>query len=269
MQEPHVMAKGLSFHFGLNAVDPGHYQGWDGQLAACEADAKDMYALAVKQGFTATKPLLTKSATTAALTDALKEAAGKLGKGDILFLTYSGHGGQVKDRNGDETADDMDETWVLYDRQFVDDELYDLWGTFKPGVRILVLSDSCHSGTVVRNVPPFIDGGPRHRAMPRDGGVRVEKANDKLYRAIQASHPGAENAKVRATVLLISGCMDNQFSQDGLKNGAFTGMLKKVWNGGRFVGNYRQFRDRIRARMPETQTPNYFVVGDPHGPHET
>lgn len=40
------MAKGISLHIGLNSVDPVHYQGWDGKLAACEFDAKDMVALA-------------------------------------------------------------------------------------------------------------------------------------------------------------------------------------------------------------------------------
>jgi len=44
--------KGLSLHIGLNRVDPAHYGGWDGQLAACEFDAKDMQALAKAQGFT-------------------------------------------------------------------------------------------------------------------------------------------------------------------------------------------------------------------------
>ena len=48
------MPKGLSLHIGLNFVDPNHYQGWDGQLAACEFDAKDMSALAKKKGFKTT-----------------------------------------------------------------------------------------------------------------------------------------------------------------------------------------------------------------------
>ena len=29
-------------HLGLNHVDPARYEGWDGELSACEFDAKDM-----------------------------------------------------------------------------------------------------------------------------------------------------------------------------------------------------------------------------------
>lgn len=34
------MSKGYSLNIGLNAVDPNHYAGWDGELNACEADAE-------------------------------------------------------------------------------------------------------------------------------------------------------------------------------------------------------------------------------------
>lgn len=36
------MAKGVALTIGLTSVDPKHYQGWSGELAACEADAKDL-----------------------------------------------------------------------------------------------------------------------------------------------------------------------------------------------------------------------------------
>jgi len=256
------MAKGISIHIGLNHVDPQHYQGWDGALNACIADAKDMRALAKKKGFTGNTLLIDGQATAAAVTAALQDAGKKLSKGDLLFLTYSGHGGQVRDTNGDEKDNDrMDETWVLYDRQLVDDELYNLWAKYKAGVRILVLSDSCHSGTVTRDIPEFIGGGPRPRAMPRSVGIKTENANRALYRTIQDNNRGSEEVKVNASVLLLSGCMDNQTSMDGDNNGAFTGMLKKVWNGGRFPGNYRKLRDKIVSLMPSTQTPNYYFVG--------
>ena len=88
-------------------------------------------------------------------------------------MTYSGHGGQVPDGD-DEEADSSDETWVAFDRQIVDDELYELWGKFKPGVRIVVLSDSCHSGSVNRGdhrrrSGPRRDGGKGRQQEPRSG----------------------------------------------------------------------------------------------------
>ena len=263
------MTQGVSIHIGLNHVDPKHYQGWDGALNACVADSKDMCALAKKKGFTGNTLLLNEQATAAALTAALQDASKKLTKGDILFLTYSGHGGQVRDTNADEKDNDrMDETWVLFDREFVDDELYNLWSKFKLGVRILVLSDSCHSGTVTRDIPIFVGDGPKPRAMPREIAIKTENANRALYRAIQEENRGAEKTKVAASILLLSGCMDNQTSMDGDHNGAFTGTLKKVWNNGRFVGGYRKFRDKIVSLMPSSQTPNYYFVGAANSSYE-
>ena len=89
------MSQGISVHIGLNRVDPRHYQGWDGQLAACEADAKDMQVLAQKQKFKSSTLLLTGAATALAVSAAIQGAAKTLKSGDLFFLTYSGHGGQV------------------------------------------------------------------------------------------------------------------------------------------------------------------------------
>jgi hypothetical protein len=88
-------ATALSLHIGLNLVDPAHYGGWSGELAACERDATDMAALAKSQKM---KPaiLLTKNATRAKTIAAIGAAAKVLKKGDLFFLTYSGHGGQVR-----------------------------------------------------------------------------------------------------------------------------------------------------------------------------
>jgi len=34
-----------------------------------------------------------------------------------------------------------------------------------------------------------------------------------------------------------------------------------VWNGGKFTGGYRSFRNQIARRMPNTQTPNLYFAG--------
>ena len=105
---------GLSLHIGLNRVDPAHYDGWNGALNACEFDANDMEALAKSRGFEASK-LLTDEATADAITAAIEDAADRLGPGDIFLVTYSGHGGQVPDKNAEEEPDRSDETWVAFD----------------------------------------------------------------------------------------------------------------------------------------------------------
>src|SRR5688572_31092389 len=94
--QPRGASQGLSLHIGLNSVDPRHYAGWSGDLLACEFDAHDMAALAAAQKLKPAK-LLTKSATRAAVLKAIRAAAKTLTAGDLFFLSYSGHGGQMPD----------------------------------------------------------------------------------------------------------------------------------------------------------------------------
>ncbi len=276
--------RALSVHIGLNAVGADSYGGWTGPLAACEFDANDMAAIAKAKGMRPTV-LLTKKATRARALAALRAAAKALRAGDLLFLTYSGHGGQVPDVNGDE-VDKRDETWCLYDGQLIDDELYFEFCRFAAGVRILVLSDSCHSGTVARGIPPQPETVPHQRPklMPESVAMRTYRDHqafyDKLQRDVAAAagkpivdpdtalaqvavsgRLSAIAAKFDASLILISGCQDNQTSMDGDHNGAFTEQVLNVWNQGRFVGNYANFHARVRARLPPTQSPNLFALG--------
>jgi len=265
------MVRGISLHIGLNRVDPAHYDGWNGKLTACEFDAQDMKAIAESGGFT-TRSLITEDATAEAILTAISEAADELASGDLFLCTYSGHGGQVPDRNNEGEDDRSDETWVAFDRQIVDDELYAQWAKFAAGVRVFVLSDSCHSGTVVKEIYADVPDpvatreeadaqSPRYRALPRDVMIANYRANAELYDDIQKRLPGAEKVVPQATVLLISGCKDDQLSLDGFSNGLFTENLRAVWDDGAWEGGYPEFRETIRARMPARQQPNYFVVG--------
>ncbi|HSB10677.1 MAG TPA: caspase family protein [Blastocatellia bacterium] len=264
------MSKGIAVTLGLNAVDPKHYGGWSGVLNACEADAHDMTDIAKTAGFSV-KTLLTKSATRSSVIKEVTSAAKSLKSGDIFMLTYSGHGGQLPDLNDDE-SDSQDETWCLYDGELVDDEIYSLLAKFVAGVRILVFSDSCHSGTVLKEAfyPPATrarsaDGTSeevRYRNMPTDAALRTYRDNKSFYDPILKDPKLKESRDaVKASAILISGCQDNQLSQDGAFNGLFTGTMLRVWNGGKFNGDYRSFRKAIVERMPPSQTPNYFRVG--------
>jgi hypothetical protein len=221
-----------------------------------------MATLLQSRGFGVTT-LLTKQATRDAVKKAIADVAQVAKPGDIFVYTNSSHGGQLPDLNGDED-DGLDETICMYDGELVDDEIWALLAAFAQGVRVFSLSDSCHSGTMLRLMPSGEAvvaqlRGRIPRAMPQEIAARVYRANQGMYdKILRAPALKAVRDSVKASVLLISGCMDNQTSSDGTFNGLFTGTLLRVWNGGKFTGNYKKFWKRIVSLMPSDQTPNYF-----------
>lgn len=241
--------QGLSLHIGLNNVNPAHYDGWTGNLRACENDARDMAAIASSQNFTSSV-LLTSNASTDRVLEAIRKAAAVLRAGDIFLCTYAGHGAQIADQNGDE-LDRKDETWLLYDRMLVDDELQLAMSGFRSGVRIVTVSDSCTSGTVSRI---------RARLVPKAVLMHTLEHHKALYQLIQRS-ARARKAMAPADSLLLSACQDGEIAADGDVNGLFTEMLKAVWNSGRFNGSYTSFWREISRRMPDSQNPNLLVTG--------
>jgi metacaspase-1 len=265
---------GISLHIGLNAVDPVHYQGWSGEL-----NAGDMQAIADQQHFKSTL-LLTKNATRSAVHDAITAAAGKLKAGDLFLITYSGHGGQVPDYNQDEKPGVPDSTWCLYDAEHLDDESYVLWTKFAAGVRVVVVSDSCHSGSVIRaQIAGDLGADMRHartgataRAMPHGVAARVALANRAFYRQLGMNQPALKQSALtrsienplRCSVRLFAGCQDEQLSYEQAGQGNYTLQLMLAWNNGTFSGNYDDFHKAICAHMPSHQTPNHMVIGQPN-----
>src|SRR5262249_31122364 len=96
------------------------------------------------------------------------------------------------------------------------------------------------------------------RMIPPELAMQLYTAQRAMYEGIQYSRSRAD---ITASVILISGCQDNQTSADGANDGLFTEKLLAVWNNGGFIGTLPQFHQAIVALMPSTQTPNYFTVG--------
>ena len=184
------MGKKYSLSIGLNKVDPASYDGeWDGALACCEKDAKDINSIAVSLGYDRKEILLTKNATREKVINCLQEFSKELKTGDYFLFYYSGHGGQLMDENNDED-DDLDETWCLYNGELIDDEIYYYLSRFDAGVRIYVLSDSCHSGTVIKaavrkSSPDYIQNRNLIKSMPANVAVNSNMKRKKFYEKIQ------------------------------------------------------------------------------------
>jgi hypothetical protein len=84
---------------------------------------------------------------------AYEDIASQSQPGDVVFCHYSGHGGKVRDDDGDE-KDGYDETLVPVDYesagQIRDDDVYKTLITpMKRGVTATCIYDCCHSGTVL------------------------------------------------------------------------------------------------------------------------
>ena len=123
----------------------------------------------------------------------------------MLWFTYSGHGGSVRDTNGDE-LDGRDETLVPADYrsagQLRDDSIAAILSRVRPGASFFGLFDSCHSGSVA-------DLPTSYRAQ-RGAGSRVSIAgplrSGNMTGQIEQQH-AAENP---ARIVTISACRDDQ-----------------------------------------------------------
>lgn len=277
------MSVGYSIHIGVDTADPKKYPGLP-KLKACVKDAKDWKAFATKNGFKAVS-FHDKQASSKAIEKALNDHAKKLKPGDILLLTYSGHGGELPNDSGAEGDNELiDQTWCLYDRQFLDDEIFDCLKKFKSGVRITVISDSCHSGTVTRvqgelNLSDLLTqgmttatnrSGVRSRKMTKKVAAAAYHASEDVYRGIQQNIKSKKEkeklepstaGRINASVKLLAACQDDEETLDGKTNGLFTGTLLSLLGDGEYASSNAE---KIIAGVTTKYafpTPNFFQYG--------
>ncbi|HUP13866.1 MAG TPA: S8 family serine peptidase [Niastella sp.] len=273
------MSNAYSLHIGLNNVDPTHYDGWNGQLYCCENDALFFHELAEKAGIKSRKLLLSSGSQgaempiSANLDKYLDQFSKTLKSGDFLFITYSGHGGQIEDLNFDEENDAMDETWCLYDRQYIDDELWEHFSRFEKGVRVLMISDSCHSGSVSKAAVSAkdveVDGLLEEitkkmnlvtRNAPRHITFNAYKKNKAQYYG-PTHKPLVIREDIPATVLLLAACRDEEKASEWDGYGLFTSTIKKVLTADKAITNYEDWLEKILKQIPAIQTPTLFTYG--------
>ena len=263
------MPKGISIHIGMNYLDTEHYED-DGALRTCEKDCLDMKEISEAQNFESTTVLLNEAGTRDAVSKAITDASKNLVDGDMLFISYSGHGGSTPDESGDE-EDGKDESWCLFDGFFFDDELYALSTKFEEGVRILVVSDSCHSGTVSK-VAPGQDPTTMivSKNFPEEKAKEVYFAHKGFYQKVKSKAMESKEKEVKASVKLIAGCQDVEssyiFPDD--ENSLLTKELNRVWDAGQFIGTTSEFFEQVKEGVKTIalenrvfQEPNLYDIG--------
>lgn len=224
-------------NIGLLNVDPSVY----GQEIPCpgaDVDAGIMYRLAVQASGADPVILLDAAATRTNIIATVTRIARTMTSNDCLVITVSGHGGQRKDTSGDET-DGMDETIVLFDGEWVDDDVLKLIREFN--IRILLITDTCHSEGNFRFFNPVIRAvtlGKYGNRKPADISGREDR------------WPGQ--------LIQFAGCREESYSYGTDAGGTWTLALKATFKPGI---SYRQWFDAAAARMPKNQKPVWVEYG--------
>ncbi|MEB3322583.1 MAG: caspase family protein [Synechococcaceae cyanobacterium] len=246
------------------------YPGTQHDLTGCVNDAHDWARELEGRGFSVSQ-LLDAQATRDGMTEAIGRLVAEADSGDTLAITFSGHGTYAPDESGDE-PDRLDEALCPYDidrgNVLIDDEIHELFGRRRPGVRVLLISDSCHSGTVLRDAPADPDAdAPRVRFLPLEAWY----PRDRLPRGF-AGQPLEEVALTRPFSpwggvitsggdLLLAGCEEgpNKFSYDasfqGRPNGAFTYYALKTLRTLPPEASYSEWHRAIRDYLPSANYP--------------
>jgi metacaspase-1 len=218
-----------------------NYPGIFNDLKGCVNDATDWSALLQGFGFE-TNLILDSQATKANVKATLQGLVESTSAGDVAVFTYSGHGTQVADKSGDE-GDPYDEAIYLYDGTVIDDDLRVILNGIHPQATLVIVSDSCFSGTVTR-----IAG---EKAIPRFVPPTVSTEGRVAKRSFLL--PEANMPEI-----LISGCSDSEYSYDaefnGRPNGAMSALAIQVIKQNPNV-TYREFYAGLRNLLPSKDYP--------------
>ncbi|MEZ5196629.1 MAG: caspase family protein [Bacteroidales bacterium] len=197
------------------------------------------------------------------IVDELTRLSEKIRKGDIVVLHFSGHGQQIMDNNNDE-LDGYDESIIPYDANVYfsknyhgenhlrDDELTVLLNGIREKLgtegNILVILDSCHSGTATRGL-----------AKSRGTDVKFEEPGyspaedeDKDNFAEIESSDGQENL---APMVLISGASQEELNYEYIDRnseisyGSLSYSFSKALSEATPETTYRALFDKIKVEM--------------------
>jgi metacaspase-1 len=253
------------------------YPGTGMDLRGCVNDANDWAAKLTDEKFEVAR-LLDGDAKKAAMVSGIRALVTGASSGDSLVITFSGHGTYAPDADGEE-PDGLDEALCPHDitqgEVLIDDEIHQLFKERAAGVKILLISDSCHSGTVTRSAPAERDATTRARFLPmgnwlKDGQVPRGANNRPLVRFNPTTtlSPWAGALALGAgSDLLLAGCAEgpNNFSYDATinnrANGAFTYYALKALKSLDVGATYAHWHKKILESLPSAsypQTPQIF-----------
>jgi hypothetical protein len=279
-------AKGKKYALLVGINDYINYNGLDGAVP----DVEHMKALLEsKFGFSpANETMLTdRDATRANILAALKAMSLKAGKGDLFVFHYSGHGTLWLDSKSqvvDETVKTelhvkfsdggvVDYPLDYYDSAIcpvdsgsfsggkpwpnliLDDELYDIFAPMTAkGVEVVVISDSCHSGSV-------------GKAGEVKGKIRwvdpLKAANIKSFADIKTpkGQRRAPKKQIATNYIVFGAAQNNEFAMDAAGTnqlgGLFTSTLIDYINASKTPLTYKRLWELTNKKVADTSLNSF------------
>jgi metacaspase-1 len=153
--------------------------------------------------------------------------------GDSIFIHYSGHGGRLRDINGDEVSGFDSCIYPCSNgkiERIIDDDIRKIIADrVPPGITCFTLFDCCYSGSAL---------DLRYQYMPRKDGAGNIVSTPSFTENRRQSN-------TRGTVIYYSACQDNQEAAEyySTVNKTTTGAMTEA-----FLGMLRKYGNRINPR---------------------
>jgi len=198
-----------------------NYVGQNGELSGCHNDANNMMEYLMNEhGFESENITILMDdgehddPTRENILSAFQNLVNQSESGDACFVHYSGHGGKVRDDNGDE-EDGYDETLIPLDYQSAgqirdDDVFKTLVGAMPAGVTLTCLMDCCHSGSILDLPYKFVADGESEE-MTLDDAFNFGK-----IASLAASLAGIDTSdgSLFSNVMKVANCLTDTFCSD-------------------------------------------------------
>jgi len=208
-----------------------NYIGSNNELNGCINDVENMRKLLISKYKYQSRNIVTLTDKTRSkptrlnILNALRKLLVNAGRidGAQLYFHYSGHGTQLRDMLNKDEHDGKDECICALDGFIIDDEINQIikQSPFLPSSRLIMVFDACHSGSMA-DLKYQCDCMSVRKKEKGDDNNDYDP-NDWTYEyrmSIDGSDLGNKNK-----VFTISGCRDNQTSDDSYINGLYQGAL--------------------------------------------
>lgn len=180
--------------------------------------------------------------------------------GDMFVFSISAHGTYVVDESGDE-RERYDEALCPHDSQdhlIVDDELRTIFEKVPTESNLVVIADTCHSGTVTRSNP----------GMPTPDDRRVRFLNPSLRDAATLSRPWLAQTNHERIYdesamkeVLLSGCAASEYSYDALIDGSYHGAMTyyalEIIREADYDLTYEELHDSLNHKLDDAGFPQH------------